>query len=217
MGDAFLISFVSVALAAFIGIYIRHKIWGLSNKPKTPNEYGRAWAAYAAFTSVLVSTPRFIHKEFELALIQLLIVILVYPTIAYVVGSLYGLRKFSNQTISKNVVTVQKVFTPPINDIVGLGNLNQDNKSNFNVKQIVTVFSILIGIVILTFGYVLSTKETYICSGEVASTSSETNKSDKVTKSPIEFGFSWNKADKTLELSSIGILKGDLALVKHTS
>lgn len=113
MGDVFLISFVSVTLAAIIGVYIRNKIWGLSNKPKTPNEYGRAWAAYAAFTSVLVSTPRFIHQEFELALIQLLIVILVYPTIAYVVGSLYGLRKISNQPRSQESTMENVIIKSP--------------------------------------------------------------------------------------------------------
>ena len=115
MGDAFLISFVSVALAAFIGIYIRHKIWGLSNKPKTPNEYGRAWAAYMAFVSLMASFPRFIHKEFELALIQLLFVSLVYPTIAYVVGYLCGLRKFSNHPRSQET-TMENVIikSPPV-------------------------------------------------------------------------------------------------------
>ena len=59
-----------VVLSALIGSYIRNKIWGISNKPNNPFEYGRAAAAYIAFIVPMSSIFLFIKKDLINALID---------------------------------------------------------------------------------------------------------------------------------------------------
>ena len=87
-----------VVVSALIGLYIRNKIWGISNKPNNPFEYGRAAAAYIAFIVPMSSIFLFIKKDLINALIGLAVNIIIFPLAAFICGFVYGqFKKPANQ------------------------------------------------------------------------------------------------------------------------
>lgn len=132
MAYALFIALLMVLIAGSIGMYIRHKIWGIANKPKTAFEYGRAWAAYIAFFVPMASINRFIDKGVVEGFFSFLVLIIFYPLIAFVIGFFWGLiatsgnsSKNENQTESSSNASATRVA-----DSISNSNLGFDTQHN---------------------------------------------------------------------------------------
>lgn len=111
MGYAIFMALVMTGVAGTIGIYIRHKIWGIANKPKTVLEYGRAWAAYIAFIVPMASIHNFIQQGFAEGLVRFFILIIFYPLIAFGVGCFWGWIATAGKASKNNLQPVYSSST----------------------------------------------------------------------------------------------------------
>jgi hypothetical protein len=133
-----------VLLSGFIGLYIKNKIWGLSNKPKNAIEYGRAWAAYLAFITPLSSIHFYTKKDFFLASIEFLISLIIFPLIAFLIGCIFGFiksRVSNDSEVNTSMVSgtifgsaEQKLNHSPINDSYYEQALNELNTNNMKAS-----------------------------------------------------------------------------------
>lgn len=88
---------LSVLAGLLIGLFIKLQIWGESNKPRTPIDHGRAWAAYVAFFSVLSCAYFFYHDSLRNAIATVLLNVFVFPLISFIGGLAYGYFKTREQ------------------------------------------------------------------------------------------------------------------------
>lgn len=97
--EALVGALLSVLAALLIGLFIRFQIWGESNKPRTPIDHGRAWAAYVAFFSVLSCAYFFYHDSLRNAIATVLLNVFVFPLISFIGGLAYGYFKTREQSL----------------------------------------------------------------------------------------------------------------------
>lgn len=120
-----------VVLSALIGSYIRNKIWGISNKPNNPFEYGRAAAAYLAFIIPMSSIFLFIKKDLVDALVGLAINIIIFPLIAFICGFIYGQFKKPASQNSMRFTSYALLAISFIGFMAGIKSLSDSHMFNF--------------------------------------------------------------------------------------
>jgi len=117
MAYAMISALVMVLISGSIGLFIRSKIWGLGNKPSSPIQYGRAWAAYVAFIVPLSSIHLFAEKDIVNASVQFLIAIIFFPLFTFILGFTWGKFKGKSKIESYKVEGSKPLTDSPVSKV----------------------------------------------------------------------------------------------------
>ena len=131
MGNALVISIVLLIISTLIGLFIRNRIWGASNKPNNPFQYGRAWASYVAFIVPISSIHLFIQKNFINALFGFFVSLILFPLLAFVCGFIYGQFKKPASLVSVRNTSYLLFALTFLSFIVGLKSLSDSHMFEF--------------------------------------------------------------------------------------
>ena len=131
MANSLIITVLMLTVSLLIGLFIRNKIWGQSNKLNNPLEYGRAFAAYISFFIPIVSIFLFIKKDLSVAVLSFSLSILSASLIAFICGFIYGQFK---KPVNQNSVRLTSYALFVISFIVflaGIKSLSDKHMFNF--------------------------------------------------------------------------------------
>ena len=103
MSNALLVSLLMTIVFGSVGFFLKMWIWDSSKAPSQALDWGRKFSSYLVFISSLTGGNLFLKNDFNTGAIKFLIVVIVFPLIAFIFGYLYGFirsRSVPNPDIS---------------------------------------------------------------------------------------------------------------------
>ena len=107
MTEAFTSALMLTVLFGGIGWFLKWLIWDGTKTAFSGAEYGRKFSAYIMFFTIIGSAHNFIRKDFIDAVFSLIITIILFPTVAYGVGYIFGFIKLSRRGQAENSTGVE--------------------------------------------------------------------------------------------------------------
>jgi hypothetical protein len=126
-------AFIAI-IAAFLGYYLKSKIWKSENIPTTVVDYGRKFSSYMILIIPVSSIHFFVKEDLTEAMVKSSVSIIAFLLISFFLGIVYGFFKLSLLRLNLNKSEYQSITTT--------------TKSNVNYKgAMLLVILVLIGII----------------------------------------------------------------------